>query len=317
MAYITPNLWTPFVQEGLKKTQNLISMGLVEVDTNSPVSESGQYLNLAYQQPLSLIKSVQRITTSTTLTPTANNDMQEIGVVCHVGDAYYEPAVATLERGFDGIAAIGSQISEVALLGIQDYLVSVAKGQFATGGVLATTHTHNPAGGALTVDAIVDGVEEVYDENLDSVTSILMHSAKFAGFLKDNLVTYVDAADFGADILYTGKIPTILGKRVLLNNTLCASFVDGGATKYPTYLTMGQPWYLGYQQTLRVKTDEDILTGGGKNIIAWYADFLPHIKGVSYTSGGANPTTGTLETIGNWTKKAQDYNIGIMRINTL
>jgi hypothetical protein len=316
MAYISPTLWTPFIQEGLKKTQNLISMGLVEVDTNSPVSESGQYLNMAYQQPLSLIKNVQQITTGTTLTPTVDNDVQEIGVVCHVGDAYYETAIAKMETGFDGIAAIGTQISEVALLGIQDYLVAVAKGVLGVGGVIADTHSYTPAGGTLTIDSIVDGVEGVYDENFDSVTSIVMNSLKFADFMKAGLVTYVDAADFAANILYTGKIPTILGKRVLLNNTWCASYVDG-ATKYPTYLTMGQPFYLGYQQTLRVKTDEDILTGGGKSIIAWYADFLPHVKGVSYTSGGANPTTATLATVGNWTQKAQDYNIGIMRINTL
>jgi hypothetical protein len=68
---------------------------------------------------------------------------------------------------------------------------------------------------------------------------------------------------------------------------------------------------------LNVKYDEDILTGGGKQELAWYTHFLPHVRGVSYKASTPNPTTGNLATASSWEQKAQDYNIGIMRINTL
>lgn len=318
MAYITPNLWTPWIQEQLQKTANLISMGLVTVDTNAKVSESGQFQNIPMQSPLTANSNVQRITSSTTLIPTATSQVQEIGVVCHTGDSYYLTEVDKLETGFDALAGIAPQITKVAIDGIQTYLVSATKGIFYKSiGPLYDTHVYEPASETLDVDTMTDGMQSVYGENMDDLDAIIMHSAKFAAFKKDALVTYVNAGDFGANILYSGKIPTILGKRVLINDTLCATFTDGAATKYPTYLVKGQPWYLGYQKTLDVKYDEDILTGAGKMRLAWYQHFLPHLKGVSWTSSTANPTTTNLETATNWTQKAQDYSIGIMRINTL
>lgn len=317
MAYITPNLWTPWIQEQLQATQNLISMGLVTVDTAAPVATSGQFMNIPIQQPLSTISNVQRITTSTTLTPTATADVQEIGVVVHNGDSYYMPEIAKLERGMDGLAALAPQIVKVALDGIQTHLVSGTKGVFDATGALASTHVYTPANNTLDVDAILYGTQDVFGENMDSMDAIIMHSLKFAEFTSANLVTYVNAGDFGQELLYKGKVPTVLGKRVLINDTLCATFTSGQETKYPTYIVKGQPWYLGYQKTLDVKFDEDILTGGGNMRLAWYVHYVPHTKGVSWTSSTANPTTAQLATVGNWTKKQQDYNIGIMRIETL
>jgi hypothetical protein len=152
---------------------------------------------------------------------------------------------------------------------------------------------------------------------MNDIDTIILHSIKYAQFVKDGFIKYIDAGEYGSNMLYKGTIPTYLGKKVVINDTLCASFTDGAATKYPTYLVKGQPWYLGYQKTLNVKYDEDILTGGGKQELAWYTHFLPHVRGVSYTSATANPTTANLATASSWTQKAQDYNIGIMRINTL
>lgn len=312
MAYITPTLFTPWVQQQLQMTQNLISLGLVTVDTNSPISEMGQFFKIPQQTPLSAVASVQQITSSTTLTPAATADVEEIGVVVHNGDSYYMTGIDKLERGMDGLAQIAPQIAKVALDGIQTHLVAATKGVIGTAGAIADTHVYTPANGTLDIDAILYGTQYVYGENMDSMEAIIMHSAKFASFTSANLVTYEDAGDFGSTILYQGKVPTVLGKRVLINDTLCAAI----ANKYSTYVVKGQPWYLGYQKTLNVKYDTDILTGGGKDYLAWYVDYVPHVKGVSWTSATANPTTVQLATVGNWTQKEQNYNIGIMRIET-
>jgi hypothetical protein len=317
MAYIAPTLWTPFIQEALQQKANILSMGLVTIDSNAPVGTSGDYMKIPIQSPLSTVAVAQRITSSTTLTPVDPAQVEEIGVVCHIGDSYKTTEVDKLTSGVDGLKLFSSQILPTALLGIQTYFASVAKGLFGTGGQLATTHTYNPDNETLSAENLAKGLQAVYGENIDSVDTIILHSSKYAELMIDNLIKFVPATDFAGQTLFTGTVPTYLGKKVVVNDTMCASYTDGQATKYPTYLTIGQPFYLGWQKTLDVKYDTDILTGGGKDILAWYVHFVPHVKGVSWTQATANPTTGNLETVGYWTKKQQDYNIGIMRINTL
>ncbi len=139
--------------------------------------------------------------------------------------------------------------------------------------------------------------------------SIVVHSKIYADAVNLGMVTYINAGTFGEKVLVSGDIPIIAGKRVVIDDTLCAI----ETTKYPSYIIAGQPWYLGFQRNVRIDTDKDILTAGGKNIIAWYVDFAPHIKGVGY-AGAVNPTTATLETGASWTKKAENRNIKIVKL---
>lgn len=317
MAYIVRDVWKPFMAEALQNTQNIISLGLVQEDNTSPITKEGQYLNIPVQSPITTVSSPSDITSTTTLTPKQAEQYQEIGVIVHKGEAYKLPGINKIETGYDALAPVATSLTKVVIDTIQNSLVSVTKGAFGTGGVLASSHTYSPASETLDAEAIIDGVQSVYGENMNDMEFMIVHSAKYAELDKANLLAYKSAGTVGENIYYTGTIPTFLGKRVLINDTLCEPFTDGASTKYPTYIGMGQPWYLGYQRNLDVYTDFDMLTGRGTDKLVWYTDYLPHLRGVSYTSGGASPSGSTLETTTNWTKVAQDYNIKLMRIETL
>ncbi len=128
----SPNLFTPFFLEELVKTQNIISLGLVEQDLAAPVSKSGEYFSKLFVENLKTVSSAQRITTSTTLVPTTVSDIEEKVVVCHVGDSYYDYELENITQGIQKLKMMAQQIVPVAVDAMQDYLVSVTKGVFAT-----------------------------------------------------------------------------------------------------------------------------------------------------------------------------------------
>jgi hypothetical protein len=67
----------------------------------------------------------------------------------------------------------------------------------------------------------------------------------------------------------------------------------------------------GEQQGLVTETDRDIAALEDAMSVHWHNVYHP--IGVSYTSGGVNPTRTVLATAGNWTRVFELKNIGIAR----
>lgn len=315
MAKVYPGLFAPFFQEAWPKTKNLVSMGLVAEDINAQVSQSGEYFTIPFQENLSNIGNSVRVTTSTTITPQTLGDKEEVGVVCHIGQGIKEQVLNDILRGAEGLRQAANQIVPYTVNEFQRYLVSATKGAFAADGPLFGTHVVDKSGigdGTISTSFIIDAAQETLGEDGMDFDALIMHSKIFADLQKVGLITYVNAGTFGQNLLVSGDIPTVLGKRVMVNDTLCAK---DSADKYPVYLSGGRPWYLGYQrQQLRIYQDFNPAIGGGQNETYWYADFVPHIRGLKWNVSTINPTTTNLETGTNWTKVWTDENIKLAQL---
>ena len=209
-----------------------------------------------------------------------------------------------------------SQIAEYNSLQVQKTLVSVTKGVFGSAltGANYISDISEVGDGSISDGAIIDA-RAIMGETANELTNIIMHSKIFAQLQKQGLVKYVDAGQFGQSLLVKGTIPTFLGMKVVINDVMCASFVENTFTKYPTFLTGGQVWYVGYQKQLAIDSEKKILEGRITYNVAWYVDYVPHIHGLKWT-GGANPARSDLETAGNWTKVEDDANIKIVKLIT-
>jgi hypothetical protein len=102
-------------------------------------------------------------------------------------------------------------------------------------------------------------------------------------------------------------VPTYMGLRVLVSDD-----VNNDGTQYASYLFTPGALASGTQSGLVTETDRDILALSDAMSVHWHN--LYHPLGLSYTSGGVNPSRATLETVGNWTQIYETKNLGIVSI---
>mgnify|MGYP000633915077 CR=1 FL=1 len=125
----------------------------------------------------------------------------------------------------------------------------------------------------------------------------------------EQLTQKVPAEAFNQRLIGQGTIDTYLGMRVIINDALCAVV----SSKYPVYLSAGQPLFLDYQSTVRLLEQEKAEVGGGTTERFAYWDFILGLKGVSWNSSSAPANTSALEG-DNWTKVEEDRNIKMVRL---
>ncbi len=315
MSKQTPVNWTPWIQEALVSKANILSMGLVEQDTTSIVNQGGKYFVRPYQENLREIANPVTYNSGTTITATTASDYKENLVVAHIGDGYYETEYDRITRGAAGLDSLMLQRAEIVLDTVQDFLISAVKGAFA--GPLASSHVYNAYSvgtGYFDIGAATKAVQTIYGEDMDKFDAYIMPSAIYSDLIIEGTASYESASDFSSSIMATGRIPTFLGKRVLLNDSLCQPVTVGSDTVYPVYIVRGKPLYLAWQRNVRVYEDFEPAVGGGKYSVFWYADFVPAVKGISWTHTAYDPTQSDLETSTYWNKVFENKHITICKV---
>ncbi len=318
MAKVVPAFWTPWIQERMKTIQNILTMGMVEEDNNTPITKSGKYYSRPVQQHLGNATAPVDYDATTVITPGTVDDFQENIVTVHKGAGYKETEYDRITRGQNGLDSAMLDRAEIVLQTIQTSLVNSIKGAFAT--ALATTNTYDATGlgtGIFTVDIAVDACETLFDENADDFDKYTMHSKQYAKLKKDGFIDFQNATNFADMIVKQGQIPTLLGKPIAINNTLCANEGTVADPIYPIFMTQGKPFILAWQRNVRLYEDFQPSTGGGTDMRYWYADYAIGVKGVSWTAGTYDPSNTGLATGANWTKVYQTKDIKVIKIKTL
>jgi hypothetical protein len=133
-----------------------------------------------------------------------------------------------------------------------------------------------------------------------------VHSATLNLMLKDDLIDFVKPSD-GSD-----DIPTYLGKRVVVDDSLPVS--SGNYTSY-----IFGPGAIGYAEgspKVPTETERQALVGGGTDILVNRRKFVLHPRGIRWTGSPGSaptPTNTDLETANKWTKVWETKQIRIVR----
>lgn len=314
---VVPELWAAWVIAAMQNQNNILNEGLVLLDTNSEISKGDHFRRVPRLKSLDSIGDDDvRVTKTTTIVPNALSDQEEIGVVLHYGNGISETDLDKMARGQSALQALTPQIAQRILKQQQKRLAAVTTGCFTT--ALVASHSLDVSGdgtGLINAAAILDA-EQLLGESKVLLNTITMHSKVQNDLVKEGLIVYVAASAFGDQIVTTGTIPTFMGKRVKINDTLCAPYVEETVTKYPSYITGGQPWYVGVQKAMRIESQRKADVGGGTDELYWYVDYQPHLIGMSWNENIPNPTDAQLKTGANWTKIAEDHELTIIRLVT-
>ena len=189
----------------------------------------------------------------------------------------------------------------------QVILINSLTGIFAS--ALASTHVSDVTGGstALSADVILDAKQKLGDA-ADSLTALVMHSAKYTALQKALLIDYIGGE---GDI----RFPTFLGYRVIVDDS--CPVANGN---YTTYLFgAGSVAYGEGSPKVPTAYSRNELAGNGYGMetLTVRREFIFHPRGLRWTSSsmaGSSPTNAELATAANWAKAWADKQIPVVKI---
>ena len=335
---IIPEIFTPYLIEATTVRNSFLTSGVVTALDALNVTEGGDKVTIPNWKA-DLSGDAERLTDSTSLTPSKITADRQIGVVLHRGRAWESRDLARLAAGSDPMGAIGAKVADYIANQQQKDMIATLRGVF---GALGSSNS-GAAFASLSVDASGSGetnlgprqiaaAEALLLEDSDKLAAIVMHPLVYADLKERKAIDYVTATDarvtastiaagsitalnaFGGSVAaaYTNntQIPFYMGMRVIRSKDVPTSGT-GSTTKYACYVLASGAVATGQQAALRSEVDRDILAKSDAMSVDWHNVYHP--LGARYI-GAANPEQADLATAGNWEKVFETENIGIVRL---
>jgi len=335
---IIPEVFTPYLIEATTVRNSFLTSGVVTALDALDVTEGGDKVTIPNWKA-DLSGDAERLTDSTSLTPSKITADKQVGVVLHRGKAWESRDLARLAAGSDPMGAIGAKVADYIANQQQKDLIACLNGVFGTVG----SDNATSAFAALSVDGGGSGetnlgprqiaaAEAILNEDSDKLGAIIMHPLVYADLKERKAIDYVTATDarvtastiantaitalnaFGGSVAaaYTAntQIPFYMGMRVIRSKDVPASG-SSPSKKFACYVMATGAVGTGQQAALRSEVDRDILAKSDAMSVDWHNVYHP--LGARW-KGSVNPTTADLATATNWEKVFETENIGIVRI---
>ena len=327
---IVPEVFTAYVDEAVTTRSAFINSGVIQPLAILNAEEGGDYVNVP-SWTANLSGDAEVLTDSTSLTPGKITGEKQICPVLHRGRMWEVSTLSALAAGSDPMAAIGRKVADYISHQQQKDIFAILKGVFGpltsntTGALKSLAIDSNASAVALNPSKVAEARAALGDQG-EKLSVIAMHSKCYYDLVERKAIDYVtnDEARGGGTEATTGiapvfggsmagaftadaTVPYYLGMRVIISDD-----VNNDGTNYASYCFTPGALASGTQSGLVTETDRDIAALRDAMSVHWHV--LYHPLGMSYTSGGANPSRATLETVGNWTQVYETKNLGIVSI---
>lgn len=310
---IVPQIFTPYVQQYTERKSRLIASGLVTMSPflNDFLAGAGVTVNVPSFRDLD--DDVENVSTDQPAASTPNKigSAQEIAVRLSRNNSWasYNLVEALISK--DPMTAIGERVGDYWVRRAQALFVATMNGVFADNAAAPTATEHvlndltfNISGAGYTAgvtdfsaSAFIDATLTMGD-SMESLGTVAVHSIVYGRMQKNNLI------DFVADSNQLVRIPTFLGREVIVDDSLPFS---GGIFESWLFgagavgLGMGSP---------AVPTEIDRLpsvgNGGGADVLHNRVEWCLHPIGHAYVgtapAGGPSnaATANNLAAAGSW-----------------
>lgn len=323
---IIPEVFTAYVDEAVTTRSAFINSGVIQPLEILNATEGGDYVNVP-SWTANLSGDVEYLSDTSSLTPGKISAEKQICPVLHRGRAWEVRTLSALAAGDDPMAAIGRKVADYISHQQQKDVFAILKGIFGpltsntTGALKALAIDSNASAVPLNPGKVAEARAALGDQG-EKLSVIAMHSKVYYDLVERRAIDYVTATEANATALGTAQdafagsvaaaygdvsVPTYMGLRVIVSDD-----VNNDGTNYASYLFTPGAMASGTQSGLVTETDRDILALSDAMSVHWHN--LYHPLGMSYTSGGVNPSRTTLETVGNWTQIYETKNLGIVSI---
>jgi len=308
---IVPEVFNQYVISRTAELSAFWQSGIVgELPEVSALMGGGKTVNMPFWVDLTGADEV--IDDTTDLTPGKVTASQDEAAVLIRGKAWGATDLSAMLAGSDPMMAIGDLVAGYWARRMQAVALSTLKGAMAsTNSPTMATNTKNitalsPSTARIfDAEAFLDACQVLGDAQ-QSLAGVACHSATLNLMLKDDLIDFVKPSD-GSD-----DIPTYLGKRVVVDDSMPVS-----SGNYTTYIF--GPGALGYAEgspKTPTEVERQALTGGGTDILVNRRKFVLHPRGIRWSGSPGSaptPTNTDLETANKWTKVWETKQIRIVR----
>ena len=321
---IVPEVFTAYVDEAVTTRSAFINSGVIQPLDILNATEGGDYVNVP-SWSANLSGDAEVLSDTTSLIPGKIGAEKQICPVLHRGRAWEVRTLAALAAGDDPMQAIGRKVADYISHQQQKDVFSILRGVFGpltsntTGALRALAIDSNATAAVLSPGKVAEARAALGDQG-EKLSVIAMHSKVFYDLVERKAIDYVTETDARLTSSVTDfvggsiagaygdvSVPTYMGMRVIVSDD-----VNNDGTNYASYLFTPGAMASGTQSGLVTETDRDILALSDAMSVHWHN--LYHPLGVSYTSGGVNPSRATLEAASNWTQIYETKNIGVVSI---
>lgn len=289
-----------FLQEALPLVKNVFTDGVVRF-ANSPNLQNhkvGTRQLRTIQNDLDQVSSdLTFVIGSTELTADTTSQADMYNTVFQVGRNWESTKYDQYRLGFNELNSVRSQIQTWFLRQVQSKVVkNIIDGAFATGGALNNS-THVATTGLADPDYLSD-ILQLFGEAKEGFRAFMMHSKDEQVLRNNGLIADYPATDLAMDTLRTGLVPTIHGKLVIVNDTICAE-ANG---ERPIYAVGNN--FLTVERTENIEFFEDFnpKKGGGTDELYMYTSMTAYINGLSWAKSSGAASFAELATATNWEK---------------
>ena len=307
---IVPEVFTPYVIRRTAELSNLVQSGIVASNPilDQLITGGGTTIQMPVFNDLSGDDEVMGETAATVGGITTSKD---VAAVLYRIKAWGATELAACLSGADPMKAIGDLVAQYWVRREQKTLINLLEGAFAASNMSSLVSDITSATStAISANAVLDA-KQLMGDAADNLTAIAMHSATFTKLQKDNVISFIPAAESKI------SIPTYLGYRVIVDDGLPVD-TTGAANKYTTYLfaqgAIGRGE--GTPATLTpVETDRDSLAS--TDILINRRAFVLHPQGMKWQAAsiaGATPSNSELAIGTNWTRVADVKKMGIVKL---
>jgi hypothetical protein len=317
-------VFTAYVDEAVTTRSAFINSGVIQPLDILNATEGGDYVNVP-SWSANLSGDAEVLSDTTSLIPGKIGAEKQICPVLHRGRAWEVRTLAALAAGDDPMQAIGRKVADYISHQQQKDVFSILRGVFGpltsntTGALRALAIDSNATAAVLSPGKVAEARAALGDQG-EKLSVIAMHSKVFYDLVERKAIDYVTETDARLTSSVTDfvggsiagaygdvSVPTYMGMRVIVSDD-----VNNDGTNYASYLFTPGAMASGTQSGLVTETDRDILALSDAMSVHWHN--LYHPLGVSYTSGGVNPSRATLEAASNWTQIYETKNIGVVSI---
>lgn len=326
---IVPEVFVPYVIERTAELSALVQSGIVVPDEG--LDELARKGGVMVQMPFfsDLTGADEVLSDAAPLTVGKIGTGKDVARLHMRGKAWGVNDLARALSGADPMNAIANLVAMYWNRREQALLISTLKGVFLDNSLNDSGDLISDIAidaGAAATDANLIGGEAIIDaaaklgDAAGGLTAIAMHSVPFTRLQKLQLIDWIEVngarAENGADAI--DRVPTILGKRIIVDDT-CP--VEAGATsgfKYTSFLF--GPGAIGRGEgaaPVPTETDRDSLSG--EDILIHRRHFILHPRGIKWVEtsvAGESPTNIECELDINWDRVYEKKNIRLVQMVT-
>lgn len=295
---IVPEIFSPYVQQMTEEKTRLISSGVLVRDAALDEFLMGGGLTFNVPSWRDLVNDADNVSTDQDLgvndsVPKKTSAANEVGVRLSRNQSWSSADLAQALAGSDPMQSIANRVATYWMRRLQAAFIATITGVFADNAAapVGTEHVQNDMTNDISGAGFVDGVTNFSAEafldaavtmgdSMEDLSAVMAHSIIYNRMQKNNLI------DFIPDSQGVVNIPTFLGRRVIIDDTMPIT-----GSVFQTWLFGAGSVRLGVG-TPRVPTEVErepkAGNGGGLEILYNRVEWAIHPVGHGYAGTAPN-----------------------------